>query len=205
MYPAKTPNIASTSASGASYTTGIVLGIAGNVAQVRLSTGNQVVNVRTDMTRGKSAPVAAGDIWILDQPYGLGWMFAVCLGYQGTLSWTSATLLGAWHNFSTPGTWTPGSGLFAPASYLQDATGWVQLRGTVAGGTITGSSVAGPISADILQLPAGSRPASDGQLLFPTYAAGPGAVLVTPGGYVRAYAGTAIQVPLDGVRFLAAQ
>lgn len=197
------------SASGASFVVGHVLGVTGNVAEVRLSLGDKVVKIRADLMRAKGASVQAGDTWILDQPYGLGWMFAVPISYPGmdkASQWQSASLLGAWVNTSAVGVWVPGSGRYSPASYYKDALGWVSLRGTVSGGTVTGSSAAGPISADVLQLPVGYRPSTAGQALFPTVSNGAfGAVLVMPDGYVRAYAGSATALNLNGVRFLAEQ
>lgn len=206
--PVKRYGHSSSSASGASFAIGVVLGVEGNVAQVRLNVANKIEKVRTDMMRSKGARVRAGETWILDQPYGMGWMFAVPMAYNGldtAPSWVQPTLLGAWVNFSTPGTWTPGSGLYAPASYLLGDDGWVTLSGHVKSGTVSASSAAGPIAADIFQLPVGCRPGNAGQRLFSTYGAAAGAILVMPDGYVRAYAGNAAQVSLDGVRFLAEQ
>lgn len=204
----KRPQTASTSASGASFVRGVIEDIVGNVATVRLSTGNQIVHVRTDLLRAKGAAPQIGENWLLDQPYAAGWMFAVPVGYGGLNAapeWTAATLLGAWTNYSAPGPWTAGSGLYSPAGYLKDDAGVVWLRGAVAGGTVTASDAAGPIAADILQLPVGYRIGPDGQRLFPTYGSAAGAVLVMPDGYVRAYAGSATRFSLDGVSFLAEQ
>lgn len=199
------------SAAGANSVTGYVTGVDGNVAKVIVPGGNEIT-VRIDRLRGKSIAPKAGETWILDQPYGSGWMFAVCLGYKGSdepPEWLAAMLLGSWVNASPLGAWTPGSGLYSPAGFCRDEWNWVSLRGTVTAGTITNDlSTAGPIAADIFRLPAGYRPSVTGQLVFPVASAstaGVGQVLVMPDGYVRATYGDATALSLDGVRFLAAQ
>lgn len=79
----KLPTMSSSSASGASVSTGRILGISGNIAQVRLNTGNQVVDVRTDVMPTKGLAPAEGEDWILTQPYGTGWFFAAIIAYPG--------------------------------------------------------------------------------------------------------------------------
>lgn len=207
-HPVKKPTPSSMSASGAAATRGIVTGIVNNVAQVRLDPGNKTINVRVDMMRAKGVSPKAGESWLFDQPFGNGWWFACPLSYPGldkAVTWSTPTLLGAWVDFSAPGTWTPGSALYSPAGYYREESGWVSLRGTVKSGTVTNSSAAGPISADVFQLPAGCRLGTHGQQIFQTYGSAACAVLVMPDGYVRAYAGSNAQFSLDGVRFLAEQ
>jgi hypothetical protein len=204
----KLPSSTSTSGSGVSLVTGTILGISDNIAQVRLSMGNKIEPVRTDVLRAKGVAPKEGELWFMDQQFGSGWFFAAIVSYPGAdaLTWASPTLLGAWSDLHT-GDWSTTNGMPAPVGYAREETGWVALRGTVGGGTVTASNAVGPISADIFALPDGYRPPTDGQQRFPVVSGSNafGAVVVRPDGYVRAVAGSAASVSLDGCRFLAAQ
>ena len=202
----KTPTFSSTSGSGASYVNGRVLSVVGNIARVRLALGNKEVQVRADIMRAKGVSPQAGENWVLDQVFGVGWMFAAIIGYSGmdALTWAAPTLLGSWSN-SSSGTWTDSNGVYAPAGYLREDSGWVVLRGTVSGPSSTNSNAPGPISADIFQLPEGFRPSPDGQLRFTTVVqtGASGVAMVRPDGFVRAISGNPALTSLDGIRFLA--
>jgi hypothetical protein len=199
----KLPSTTSTSGSGAAISTGKIISVVGNVAQVRLSIGNQVVQVRTDLLRAKGVAPKTGENWILDQQFGVGWCLAAIASYPGldAAAWAAPVLLGSWVNASTA-PWTNSNGTYAPAGWLRDDLGWVSLRGTVTGGTASASNAAGPLPADIMQLPDGYRPPLDGQLRFPVGAgaSSTGVVMVRPDGFVRAMAG-ATPISLDGIRF----
>lgn len=191
------------------------MGIDGVVATVRLTTGNRVIQVRTDMLRGKSASPQPGETWILDQVTGSSWTFLIPLGYLGidAVEWQYPDLLGDWVNTSVAdpaldldppiATWTPTSGTYPLISYCKDAMGWVTLRGTGTG-PVANSGQPGPVSSDIFQLDDSCYPSTDGLLRFVVAEDdGTGTVMVRPDGYVRAVAGSGINLSLDGIRFRA--
>lgn len=164
-------------------TEGVVLQIEdNNIALVRLRTGLHV-RVRADMLRGKSAAPQPGEKWLFDQPYGGGWMFAIPMNYTGgDRDFIGPTMQNGW---------TSAGGAYLPVGYLQDAEGWVHLRGRVTGGT-------GGQSA--FTLPEGYRPA--GVIPF-AVAVGTGVGLVsvtTLGAIVPA---TGADASLEQVSFLA--
>lgn len=134
--------------------------------------------------RGKGAVPAVGETWMLDQNYG-SWMFAVLLSLPGPPDWIPSALLSPW---------------VGAVSLLLDAFGVVRLRGLVTGGTASVSTAAGPLAADILQLPPGylSGPVA---AVFPVASNHAyGEVTVRPDGYVRASAGS-VNWSLDPIAF----
>lgn len=94
---------------------------------------------------------------------------------------------GAWANF--------GSG-FAPASFVKDLDQMVSLRGMVTGGAFPST---------VFTLPAGYRPETNGNLIFPAVAGSAfGEVRVASTGVVTAQTG-ATWISLDACRFKATQ
>lgn len=153
-----------------------------NVALVVLSTG-QHVRVRADMLRGKSAAPQAGETWIFDQPYGIGWMFAVPMNYTGgDQDFTVPTFTNGWGSKG---------GSYQPVGYKLDSGGYVVCQGRLTGGTGAQAAFA---------LPLGYRPG--GQIPF-VVCVGTGTGLITVAGNgVVTPAGTG-DTSLEQVRFLA--
>lgn len=214
------------SVNGIDYAVGFVLEVTGGIALVQLQNGQQV-RTSARFTRGKSGPPLAGETWILDQPYGMGWMFAVPTDYVASppIAWTDATLLTGWTAPAEAGTGLTSSTAPPVPGYAFDQLGVVRLRGMVIGG-------AGGSSSPVLQLPQAMWPDPSGALTFsvllladqsgaPTAAwdqyADPqggnqqipalGLVQVTPEGYVTTYSHYthSCRWSLDGVQFLAVQ
>lgn len=182
---------------------GTVTGVDGDYAQVAMDLGS-TERVSVKYLRGKSFRPAAGERWLFDCAYGIRWQFAMYLGPQDATNptgWVTAALNGSWAHYSAPGTWTSGSGLYSPVSYRLDVDGLVRLRGTAAGPSVSTSDAAGPVAADVFQLPAWARPDTAGQLLFGTAS---GQLKVFPDGFCRAVTGTPSKISLDGITFTVA-
>jgi hypothetical protein len=155
-----------------------------NTALVRLVTG-QHVRIRADMLRGKSIAPQPGETWIIDQPYGSGWMFAVCMGYTGGDRDFTVPVLGTgWTDAGTP---------YQPVGYIKDADGWVSLRGRLKAGTGT--------DAVAFTLPAGYLPGGTVLYRVPVGSGSSGTLTVEANGDVTP--GGSLDTSLEQVRFLA--
>jgi hypothetical protein len=157
----------------ASFARGYVMQIDDRgVALVKIGETQQWI--RTDTLRGKSAPPLPGEVWILDQAYGVGWQFAVPLNWSADRDWVLAgALSGSWTDVGPPN---------LPSGYRKEVEGWVTLCGKLTGGVANTTA---------FQLPGGYRPGG-------TWTQG--GVLVDSAGNVKPQS---TSVSLDGVRFMA--
>lgn len=152
----------------------VVLEVDANfVALVRM--GDHQFRVRANTLRGKSAPPKAGETWLMDQPYGLGWQFAVPLDWSADLDWiVQGSFSNAWVDVGAPN---------LPTGYRKEVEGWVTLCGKLSGGAANSTAFV---------LPAGYRPGG-------TWTQG--GVVVDVAGNVKP---TSTTPSLDGCRFMAA-
>jgi len=184
-------------------TTGYVAGIDGVLADVTLKSAGET-QVRVDIRMGASSPPQVGQTWLLDKTYGF-WVFVLLLGAD-VPSWQVPALRAPW-TASNTGAWAAGSSIEPPVGYFRSMDGWVRLRGSVASGVPSTADTAGPIAADLFQLPVGYRPSPDGLLRFAalstTSTSALGEVKVYPDGWVRVSQSANTRTSLANVAFQA--